>query len=129
MVRVLRADGLRVVEARDGEELLDHLSLSETGAEAWPHADLVITDFRMPKADGLDALALFGHSAAPPFIVITAFGSAETHQRAFQLGAAAVLDKPVDIDELRAEVRRHLEPLESTHDAPDTQPRSKENHE
>jgi len=36
-----------------------------------------------------------------PFILITAFGDEKTHQRALDLGAKAVLDKPFDLDELR----------------------------
>jgi DNA-binding response OmpR family regulator len=43
-----------------------------------------------------------------PILLITAFGDRRTHERALRLGAAAVLDKPVDLDELESAVSRLL---------------------
>ena len=108
IARELRADGFQVIEARDGEELLDHLDSSAVADQPSPYLDLVITDLRMPGATGLEALTLFGNASAPPIIVITAFGGRGIHQQAWLLGAAAVFDKPLDFDALRAEVHRQL---------------------
>ena len=44
--------------------------------------------------------------ASPPFILITAFGSPELHERAAELGAARVVDKPFDLPDLLAEVSK-----------------------
>ena len=35
LARTLRADGLRVIEARDGEELTEHLAAARTRRGAW----------------------------------------------------------------------------------------------
>jgi DNA-binding response OmpR family regulator len=44
----------------------------------------------------------------PPVVFITAFGDEELHEQAHHAGAVAVLDKPFDIDELRAFVNNFL---------------------
>ncbi len=38
-------------------------------------------------------------------VLITAFGDPETHAEAYRLGADAVLDKPLDVDDLRLVVQ------------------------
>jgi CheY-like chemotaxis protein len=64
--------------------------------------DLVISDVRMPGWSGLDVLRwLSVNHPEIPVILITAFGERETHERARQLGAVAVYDKPLDLDKLR----------------------------
>jgi len=42
--------------------------------------------------------------------LITAFGDAQTHKRAKALGAAAVIDKPFDLEEFHEHVTRALGP-------------------
>jgi DNA-binding NtrC family response regulator len=44
----------------------------------------------------------------PPFILFTAFGDEDTHQRALEIGALTLLDKPFDIDYLREIVAQVL---------------------
>ncbi len=59
----------------------------------------------MPGWNGLAVLQhLRREDWAMPFIVITAFGDEDTHQEASRLGAAAVFDKPFDVDDLRTAV-------------------------
>lgn len=71
--------------------------------------DVVISDIRMPKMGGLDALRIINDlncaEACPPTIFITAFGDVETHRMAQKLGAVEVLDKPFDINDLVKKVR------------------------
>jgi CheY-like chemotaxis protein len=98
----LRRAGYAVIEVANGAQLLDAL----TGA---PAVDLVISDVRMPIVSGLDALvAMRAARFKTPFIVITAFGSAEAHREAKLLGARAVLDKPFQVRVLLAVVRAAL---------------------
>jgi CheY-like chemotaxis protein len=106
LASVLREDGHEVIEAGDGLELLATMEslLGQTGATN----DLVIVaDVNMPGLTGLDVLAIVrcAHLTIP-FCIITAFADPETRAEAFDLSAAAVLDKPVDIDVLRSAVVR-----------------------
>jgi CheY-like chemotaxis protein len=41
----------------------------------------------------------------PPVILITAFGDEKTHEQAYLFGAAAVFDKPFDIEDLVTKVQ------------------------
>jgi CheY-like chemotaxis protein len=109
LASVLRGDGYQVIAVSSGIDLLDVLgdSLSEDSSMA--AFDIVLSDVRMPGWTGLGALATVGrHPGMPPFILFTAFGDDETHRRARELGAVALLDKPFDIDELRRLVARAL---------------------
>lgn len=101
LARALRADGHTVVELRDGAELLQvlHATLRQ-GTEHGVAA--IVSDVRMPACSGLEVLKdLRSLSAELPVVLITAFGSAQTHAAARALGAVTVLDKPFDVDDLR----------------------------
>jgi len=104
IAETLRADGYEVVEAADGLELLDEI---EASIRQWrrDRFALIVTDVRMPELSGLDVLAAL-HCAAwrTPVILITAFPSDETRAEALELGAARVLAKPIDMEDLRAAV-------------------------
>ena len=57
--------------------------------------DWVITDLMLPTGDGLDVLThARGQQPQARVIVMTAFGSEATRQRALALGAHAFLSKP-----------------------------------
>ncbi len=72
--------------------------------------DLVITDVNMPQLDGLTLLArLRSEHPELPVIVMTAFGSIDTAVRAINAGAIDYVSKPMDVDEVRANVRRALD--------------------
>ncbi len=94
----LRSEGFEVGECQDGTALLDRLRQAK-GEDSEPC--LVVTDMRMPGVDGLDVLHwLRRWVPGVPVILITAFGDVRTHQRALELGATRVLDKPFDLREL-----------------------------
>ena len=107
---VLRDDGYSVVAACDGSELLDRVGeLAERQQAGTEAIALIISDIRMPGLTGLDVLAALRCARwRTPVILITAFGSDESHSEAYQLGAVAVLDKPFSLERLRALVRRTL---------------------
>ena len=101
----LTRDGYQAVGVADGGQLLDYLRAATSRAPAFMRPHLLVTDLRMPCWTGLDALSFLKAMAWKlPVIVVTAFGSDETHQRATALGAFAVLDKPFPMGRLRAAV-------------------------
>jgi len=107
----LRADGHHVSTTGDGNEMMHALtSLSELPI-AMP--DAIIMDVRMPGCSGLQILAALRAARwTTPVILITAFGETKLHEEAARLGAAAVFDKPFDVDDLKTALR-NLEHLGS----------------
>ena len=88
----LEMEGLSVVEARNGSELVRCI-VKEPDE---PGVDLVISDVRMPSFSGLEILrGICPIYPKLPIILITGFGAPELHREAIQLGAYRVLDKPV----------------------------------
>lgn len=102
LATTLRRAGFDVTEARDGAELLECLGeLHRNSLDGRP-VDLVITDINMPTLTGLDVLTeLRWDDWAIPVILITAFGDDETHSEGHRLGAAAVFNKPFELNTLR----------------------------
>ena len=105
---ILRNSGYRVVEACDGAEVLDRVE-STIWADRHDIFGAIVSDMNMPALTGLDVLAALRRTAVDtPFILITAFGSHGVRTEAAALGAAAVLDKPIDMGELRRVVQAAL---------------------
>jgi two-component system, NtrC family, response regulator AtoC len=104
---VLKEEGHRVDEARDGKEGLSKLRGGEF--------DLVISDLKMPGLSGMDLLR-DGKKEKPEtrWIIITAFGSIDSAVEAMKAGASDYLTKPLhNPDELRHVVRRVLREAEA----------------
>lgn len=101
----LRMAGNKVVEATDGIDVLDRMET--TIRDLCPDAfDVIVSDINMPGLSGLDVLAALRCTHwTTPVVLITAFGDEETRAEARELGAAAVLDKPLDPEALRSAVR------------------------
>jgi CheY-like chemotaxis protein len=99
--QVLRNEGHQVVEACDGAEALDLLYAQ--------HFDLVITDFVMPRLNGLKLVEQL-HPLGPrlPIIFITGYLSAISG-KAILDNVAEVIPKPFKFDDLRSTVQRVLE--------------------
>ncbi len=91
--------GVRVVEIDNGQVLIDYLATCEIRRE---YPNLIITDHRMPGMSGIEVLAGLHQSGwSTPIILITAYGDPELKELADRLGAAAVLEKPIDLEALR----------------------------
>lgn len=108
----LRRQGYAVTECSDGFRMLDRLSFFlHPEEDDLEQIDLIISDIRMPGISGLSIVkGLRDCEGFPPVILITAFGSEETHAAARELGVAAMFDKPFDLEDLLAVVRRILPP-------------------
>jgi FixJ family two-component response regulator len=74
----------------------DFLSAFRPGA-----VGCLVVDQNMPEMTGIELLQHLQHSpGAPPSIMITAQGAAQLTEKARAAGALAVVEKPVDADEL-----------------------------
>ena len=72
--------------------------------------DLLVTDLKMPGADGLEVLRRARkHAPELPVILITAHATVPTAVAAMREGAFDYVQKPFDNDELRALVQRALD--------------------
>lgn len=72
--------------------------------------DVIVSDLRLPGADGMDLLAFTRSLPLPPaFIMITAFGSIEQAVEALKQGADDFLTKPLSLDHFSLAVERSLE--------------------
>ena len=100
---MLRQVGYDVTQADGGEAAIQTLK----SADAF---DLVITDLRMRKVDGLAVLrAAKEHSPHTVVLVVTAFASTETAVEAMKLGAYDYVTKPFKLDELKLTIANALE--------------------
>ena len=106
----LRKSGYDVVECSDGMGMLTYLAAFLLPEEfARESVDLIISDIRMPGVSGLEVLeGKPSNRDFPPMILITAFGDAQTHELAKKFGAAAIFDKPFDVDLLLQKVKSLL---------------------
>lgn len=90
------------------------LTLAADGAEAWEHFqnghfDLVVTDLRMPRMDGMELLRrIKASSSKTPIIVITAFGTIESAVEAMREGALDYVTKPFEETKLSVAIDRAL---------------------
>src|SRR5579862_7473239 len=67
--------------------------------------DVVITDLRMPKVDGMDVLRHAAkHSPHVPVIMITAYGSVGRAVEASKAGAFDYIEKPFELEQMRVVV-------------------------
>ncbi len=75
--------------------------------------NLVITDLKMPKADGLQVLKYVKENSPNTFvIVVTAFGSIDAAVKAVKLGAYDFIAKPYSFDEIELKISKALEQQE-----------------
>ncbi len=93
----LKKAGYACALAGDGQEALERLRRGSF--------DLVITDLRMPRVDGLELLERMS-AAAPhtPALVITAHGTVDTAVESMKRGAVDFLQKPFGPDVLLGKV-------------------------
>src|SRR5262249_52310632 len=97
----LERDGYDVHTAEDGEQALSLLKEH--------HLDLVITDLRMPRIDGMELLRRVAAFEEPmPVVMITAHGTVDTAVEALKTGAFDYITKPFDQDEVRTIVKKAL---------------------
>jgi CheY-like chemotaxis protein len=96
----LRKSGHEVATAQDGMEALELL-----GSQSF---DLLITDYKMPRMDGLELLAHV-KSVKPALPVLMITGTSTENPEVFlEQGAQAYLLKPIAREDLEATLQRIL---------------------
>ena len=92
-----------VQTAADGVEALEKIALNRP--------DVVVTDIRMPRLDGLGLVARLKNDYPDiPVIISTAFTEVDYLLRAIQLGVSGYVCKPPDYDELIGAIKKCAEP-------------------
>lgn len=92
LLRYLRRN-FQVKGAADGAEAIEFLRTE--------NFDLVLTDLRMPRADGMSVLeAVQGKTPRPLCILLTAYGSISDAVRAVKAGAFDFVAKPIKLEKL-----------------------------
>ncbi len=105
LVEYLEAQGYRVPNARDGEEVL------EKAGELSP--DIILMDIQMRKMNGLEAtrrLRADPRFASTPIIALTALAMPGDRESCLEAGANEYLSKPVSLKMLLEIIERLTEP-------------------
>src|ERR1044071_8837120 len=99
LVAMLRRDGHDVVQAASGVEAIERLT----------DVDVVITDLRMPGADGMEVLRTAARTAPQvPVLMITADGAGGQAVEAIKAGAFDYIEKPFEQDSIRTIVEKAI---------------------
>ena len=96
---VLRKEGYRVSTAANGVEALEMVGKREF--------ELILTDLKMEKMDGMQLLESVKHVApGTEIVMITGYATVSSAVDALKKGAVHYLPKPIDLNELRSTVRQ-----------------------
>ncbi|MBW1917330.1 MAG: endopeptidase La [Deltaproteobacteria bacterium] len=99
---ILRKEGHQVATAANGVEALDQVKSHDF--------DLVLTDLKMDRMDGLQLLESVKRlSPHTEIIMVTGYATVTTAVDALRKGAAHYLSKPIKLDELRETVREIID--------------------
>ncbi|MCK5420990.1 MAG: sigma-54-dependent Fis family transcriptional regulator, partial [Deltaproteobacteria bacterium] len=102
MIDLLSEAGYEVESATNGEEAI---------AMAREYTfDIVITDLKMPKGDGIQVLEQIKKIDNRTIVIIcTGYGTVDTAVKAMKLGAYEYITKPIKIEEIKLVVQRALD--------------------
>jgi len=98
---LLEKEGHEVTTAGDG--------MAALGLATKQDVDLIISDIKMPRLDGVGLLAgLRQHGLEIPVIMVTAYASSDSAILAMKHGAFDYITKPFKVDEIRLVIQRAL---------------------
>ncbi|HOI74170.1 MAG TPA: sigma-54 dependent transcriptional regulator [Syntrophales bacterium] len=98
---LLEESGYEAVAFTDGKEAMD--------AYVTDRYDLVLTDLRMPRIDGLELLSFIKEINPDALVIlITGYGTVNTAVDAMKMGAFDYITKPIREDRLKISVNRAL---------------------
>jgi len=99
---MLETFGFEVIEAADGYEAIEMAKRT--------HPDVVLMDIAMPVLNGISAASMIHQLEGCgniPIIAVTAYGK-QYVEEASEYGFDAVIEKPIDMDELKFVVESRL---------------------
>jgi two-component system, OmpR family, response regulator ResD len=105
---ILEGSGVRVVEARDGQEAMSVFMKEDI--------DLVVTDFLMPKVDGLQMIRnirLSGDRGQVPVVLMSAISKSQILADHPELGPDHYINKPFKPKKMAKLLERVLHSLKS----------------
>ncbi len=105
IVRNLVLEGYQSLEARTGQEALQHLRTAEP--------DLILLDVEMPQLDGFETLERIRQVSDIPVIMLTVRAEVADRIRGLELGADDYLPKPFNRDELNLRIKAVLRRFET----------------
>ncbi len=98
----LKKQGFDVATAASGQEAV--IICQER------HFEIALIDLKMPEMDGIELLGkLKERSPEMQVIMMTAYGSVESAVEAMKLGAYNYVGKPINLDDLKLNIKRALE--------------------
>ena len=100
MHRILEMEGYRVVNASNGESVLDMLDEE--------NPDLILLDIMLPDIDGYTLCRRIREFSQTPVVMVTAKGNDREKIEGFQAGADDYVTKPFSALELTARIRAVL---------------------
>ena len=115
LAAMLRREGYEVLTAADGAEALDLMGKTRV--------DVVLTDLRMPRLDGMELLRrVLAEYRGTPVVMLTAHGTVDTAVTAMKLGAFDYLSKPYDQDELQMIIKKAATAADLSVEEPEGEP-------
>jgi len=108
----LQKAGYDVLEAENGEKAIETINAGENRLLL----DILVCDIRMPKINGVEAIAYFrANYPRVPVIVLTGFPDADMATSMLRQGVVDYLVKPVEGEKLRESVARAMDQRELAH--------------
>ncbi len=108
----LQKAGYEVLEAENGEKAIEVINAGENRLLL----DVIICDIRMPKVNGIEAIAYFRKNyPRVPLIVLTGFPDTDMATSLLREGVLDYMVKPVEGEKLKAAVARAMEQRELAH--------------
>lgn len=99
---ILMEEGYQTITAQDGEDAWSKLNAEKV--------DLVLSDIKMPKMDGIELLTKVKSEGFDiPFVMISAHGTIDTAVEATKKGAYDFIQKPPDLNRILVTVRNGIE--------------------
>ena len=106
---LLSKSGYEVTTVEKGEEALQKIKKDSF--------DLVITDIKMPRVDGMDILKAARHKDEDALVILmTGYASLESAITAINQGAYDYLMKPIEFSDLKLTIQRALEKRKADRD-------------